>query len=222
MWKEILEKCEAVIFDLDGTLVDSMWIWRKIDEDYFARFGLMLPEDYQKEIEGLSFYETALFTRDKYMPDRSVEDLMSDWNDMAYEHYATDVPPKEGIAVFLEHLKKSGKKIGIATSNSLLLCRAALENNGLLGYFDAILTGEQCGAGKPCPDVYINTAASLGVDRDKCLVFEDICNGIMAGKRAGMTVVAIYDDYSGYQWEEKCRMADHSIMSYREIIDEIY
>jgi 16S rRNA pseudouridine516 synthase len=222
MWKEILDNTEAVLFDLDGTLVDSMWIWRKIDEDYFAEFGMELPENYQKEIEGLSFYETALFTRDKYMPDRDVEDLMNDWNKMAYDHYANKVPPKEGIKLFLDYLKGNGIKIGIATSNSSVLCNATLENNGLLEYFDAILTGEECGAGKPSPDVYINTAASLGIDPEKCLVFEDICNGITAGKRAGMTVVAVYDEYSHYQWEEKCNIADHFIMSYKEITDEIY
>ena len=222
MWKELLKEKEAVLFDLDGTLVDSMWIWRRIDEDYFARFQMTLPDDYQKEIEGLSFYETAEYTREKYMPDRDMNDLMNDWNDMAYDHYAHDVPPKDGIRDFLDYLKKSGIKIGISTSNSYVLCKAALENNGLLDYFDAILTGEECGAGKPCPDVYINTAKSLGVPADKCLVFEDICNGILAGKRAGMTVVAVYDEYSQYQWDDKCKMADHSIMSYREILNEIY
>ncbi len=221
MWKEILDGIEAVLFDLDGTVVDSMGIWRDIDDEYFAKCGKALPADYQRQIEGLSFYETAQFTRDHYFPHLTCEQLMEDWNRMAYDHYANLVKPKDGILDFLEKLSEMGIKMGIATSNSGLLCRATLENNGLIRYFDSILTGEECGAGKPSPDVYLNSAKALRVRPQKCLVFEDICNGILAGKRAGMTVVAVHDDYSKDQWDEKCSIADHSIMTYREITDEI-
>lgn len=221
MWKEILDRVDAVLFDLDGTVVDSMGIWLDIDKEYFSKYDMVLPSDYQKQIEGLSFYETAVFTHDRYFPWISVEDLMKSWNVMAYDHYANKVKPKECIRKFLDHLRQRGIKMGIATSNSSLLCKATLKNNNLLEYFSSILTGEECGAGKPAPDVYLNSAAALGADPARCLVFEDICNGLIAGKRAGMTVVAVHDDYSGYQWEEKCRISDYHILSYREITDEI-
>ena len=180
-----------------------------------------MPKTYQMEIEGLSFYETAQYTRDKYIPWKSVEELMKEWNDMAYHQYSEIVKPKEGVVKFLEYLKMRKIKCGIATSNSFTLCSATLKSNKMIDFFDSILTGEDCGAGKPEPDVYINSAKALGVAPEKCLVFEDICQGILAGKRAGMTVVAVHDDYSTYQWDEKCRMADHYIMSYKEITDEV-
>ena len=221
MWKEILENIDAVIFDLDGTIVDSMWIWRQIDIDYFGKFNMDIPKEYQREIEGLSFYETALYTHEHYLRDVTVEQMMEDWNDMAYDHYINDVWPKESIKEFLHYLKEKGCKLGVATSNSKVLCNATLEKNGLRDYFDIILTGDECGAGKPAPDVYLNTAAALGVKAERCLVFEDLCNGIVAGKRAGMTVVTIDDEYSAYQWEDKCEKADHNIRSYREIVDEV-
>lgn len=221
MWKEILDGIDAVLFDLDGTIVDSMWIWKQIDIDYFSRFDLGFPDQYQREIEGLSFYETAQYTHDHYMPWISVEQLMDDWNKMAYDHYVNDVTPKENIRQFLEHLKRKGCKLGVATSNSKVLCNATLEKNGLRDYFDIILTGDECGAGKPAPDVYLNCAKALDVKPERCLVFEDLCNGIIAGKNAGMTVVTIYDEYSAYQWEDKCSKADHNITSYREITDEV-
>ena len=221
MWKEIIENTDAVIFDLDGTMVDSMWIWRQIDIDYFGRFGMSIPEEYQHEIEGLSYYETAVYTHEHYLPQVSVEQMMEDWNDMAYDHYVNDVTPKEKIKEFLEHLSGHGCKLGVATSNSKVLCNAVLEKNGLRDYFDIVLTGDECGAGKPAPDVYLNCAAALAVAPERCLVFEDLCNGIIAGKRAGMTVVTIDDEYSAYQWEDKCEKADHNIRSYREITDEI-
>ncbi len=221
MWKEILEKTDAVLFDLDGTVVDSMGVWHDIDKEYFEKCNIPLTFEYQKEIEGLSFYETAVHTQRKYVPWISPEKLMEDWNRMAYDHYANKVKPKDGIADFLEYLREHGIKMGIATSNSEYLCRATLESNGLIGYFDSILTGEQGCAGKPSPDVYLNSAKALNVEPSRCLVFEDIVKGIIAGKRAGMTTVAVHDDYSTYQWEEKKETADHSIMSYKEIMDEI-
>ncbi len=221
MWKEILEKTKAVLFDLDGTVVDSMWIWKQIDIDYFQKCDLKMPETYQKEIEGLSFYETALYTHDNYIPQKSTEELMRDWNEMAYDHYVSDVLPKENIKEFLKYLKDKGIKTGIATSNSSVLCLATLKKNNLLDFFDSVMTGEDKTAGKPAPDVYLLSAKNLNVNPGNCLVFEDICNGIIAGKAAGMTVVTIYDEYSAYQWDEKCRIADHHIMSYREITDEI-
>ena len=221
MWKEILKDTDAVLFDLDGTVVDSMGIWHDIDCEYFSKCKMKLPDDYQRKIEGLSFYETAVFTRDNYFPHLTAEKLMDDWNKMAYDHYANLVQPKECIKEFLTKLSEMGIKMGIATSNSALLCKATLKNNGLIAYFDSILTGEECGAGKPSPDVYLNSAKALGVDPSRCLVFEDICKGIIAGKRAGMTTVAVHDDYSADQWDEKCSLSDYSIMSYREITDEI-
>lgn len=222
MWKEILGSKKAVLFDLDGTVVDSMWIWKQIDIDYFKSLGITMPGTYQKEIEGLSFYETAEYTRITYFPWKTTADLMNDWNDMAYDHYVSDVKPKEYVIPFLEYLKNNGYKLGIATSNSRTLCEATLSANGLIGMFDSILTGEDKAAGKPAPDVYINSANALSISPEYCLVFEDLCNGIIAGNGAGMTTVAVYDDYSHYSWDEKCRLADHMIRSYKEIVDEIY
>ena len=221
MWKEILNDTDAVLFDLDGTIIDSMWIWKQIDIDYFSRNDLIMPDTYQQEIEGLSFYETALYTHETYMPFIEVDTMMKEWNDMAYEHYAHIVRPKEGAAKFLHYLKTSGYKLGIVTSNSKMLCHATLKNNGLFDYFDSIITSEDCTAGKPLPDVYLKSAERLGVDPERCLVFEDLCNGILSGNNAGMTTVAVNDEYSLGQWDEKCSMADHSIMSYKEIVDEV-
>ncbi|MCR5590179.1 MAG: HAD family phosphatase [Lachnospiraceae bacterium] len=221
MWKEIFQEKEAVLFDLDGTVIDSMWIWRQIDMDYFARYALDMPDTYQQEIEGLSFYETAKYTQENYINWISVETMMKEWNDMAYEHYAHIVKPKASVVQFLEYLKNTGHKLGIVTSNSRILCHVTLKNNRIFNFFDSIITSEDCTAGKPAPDVYLMSAEALNVSCDKCIVFEDLCNGIIAGKNAGMATVAVHDDYSLYQWDMKRGMADYSIMSYKEIADEV-
>jgi len=220
--KNILDNKEAVIFDLDGTLVDSMWIWKSIDIEYLGSIGHDLPDDLQKCIEGMSFYETAQYFKKRFDISKSPEEIIDDWNRMAFDKYSNEVTLKNGAADFLNYLKENNKKIGIATSNSKVLAYEALKRKGIFDLFDVILTGDECGKGKPEPDVYINTANALNVDCQSCLVFEDLPAGITAGNRAGMETVAIFDEYSEYQWEYKKEIANHFIWDYTEIINEVF
>lgn len=222
MWKELIDDCDAVLFDLDGTIIDSMWVWRQIDIDYFGAKGKNFPEDYQDKIEGMSVYETACFTKNTYGIDDSIEEMLNTWDEMAYEHYANDIPLKEGAYDFIEFLHSKGKKLGIVTSNSSKLCSLVLKKHKVEEFFGVVITSEENLAGKPAPDVYLKAADLLAIKYEKCLVFEDLCNGIRAGKAAGMFTVAIRDDYSEKNWEEKVKLSDKHINDYKEILDEIF
>lgn len=215
---ELLQDIEAVIFDLDGTLVDSMWLWHDIDVSYFKRFSMELPEDYQKRIEGMSFTETAIFTKEEYGIPDSLEKIMQDWNEMAYEWYMNKVFPKNGASEFLALLDKLGIKMGIATSNSHEIVDPLCDKLGFSQYISCIVTSCDVKKGKPAPDVYLKTAEKLGVSPEKCLVFEDIPAGIMAGKNAGMRVCAIADEYSAYQLATKKSLSDSFIEDYTELL----
>ena len=214
MWKNK----DAVIFDLDGTLVDSMWMWRQIDIEFLGERGIALPEDLQQKIEGMSFRETAVYMQERFQLKETVEELMDIWNKMAFEKYKNEVPLKRGIQKFLEHLKENQIKMGIATSNSPLLVETVLKAQGIFEYFDSIHTANEVEKGKPAPDIYLLVAKDLGVEPEKCLIFEDIVQGIMAGKNAGMTTCAIYDDYSKDDDENKRATADYYIEDYEQII----
>ena len=214
MWKNK----DAVIFDLDGTLVDSMWMWRQIDIEFLGERGIALPEDLQQKIEGMSFRETAVYMQERFQLKETVEELMDIWNKMAFEKYKNEVPLKRGIQKFLEHLKACQIKMGIATSNSPLLVETVLKAQGIFEYFDSIHTANEVEKGKPAPDIYLLVAKDLGVEPNKCLIFEDIVQGIMAGKNAGMTTCAIYDDYSKDDDENKRATADYYIEDYEQII----
>lgn len=214
MWKDK----DAVIFDLDGTLVDSMWMWRQIDIEFLGERGITLPEDLQQKIEGMSFRETAVYMQERFQLKETVEELMDIWNEMAYEKYKKEVPLKRGIKKFLKHLKEHQIKIGIATSNSPLLVETVLKAQGILEYFDSIHTANEVKKGKPAPDIYLLVAKDLDVEPERCLIFEDIVQGIMAGKNAGMTTCAIYDDYSKEDDENKRTTADYYIEDYEHII----
>lgn len=222
MWSEIIDKIKAVIFDLDGTIIDSMNMWHQIDLDYFSEYGKILPDDYQAQIEGMSFHETAVFTKETYGFEHSVEEMKTIWNEMAFDYYSNHVQLKEGVVDFLTLLSAKGIKLGIATSNSKRLCMEVLEKRNLIDYFDVILTGDCVHKGKPEPDVYLSVADKLSVKPSDCLVFEDILNGIRAGNNAGMTTVAVRDDYSDFSWTDKIKEADYYIESFEEIVNEIH
>lgn len=211
---------EAVIFDLDGSMVDSMWIWKNIDIEYLGKFGIPLPENLQSCIEGMSFSETAAYFKDRFQLPDTLDEIKADWNRMARDKYAFEVPVKEGVAELLEYCKENGIKVGIATSNSRELVGALVSAHRLEPYFDCIMTACDVSKGKPAPDIYLAVAEALSVSPENCLVFEDIIPGIQAGLSAGMKVCAVYDKYSEHQDEEKRRMADYYTYHFRELMEE--
>ena len=214
----MLRNKKAMIFDLDGTLVDSMWMWKEIDIEYLGRFGIALPPTLQKDIEGMSFSETAVYFKKTFRLQDSLETIKADWNQMAYEKYTKEVDFKKGAIAFLEYCKKEGIKLGIATSNSRELVDATMESLGAKKYFDCIMTSCEVAKGKPAPDIYLAVADKLGVKPEECLVFEDIEMGILAGKNAGMEVCAMEDEFSMNQIEIKKQLADYYIQDYTQIL----
>ena len=215
----MLENIKAVIFDLDGTLVDSMWMWKQIDIEYLARFGIELPPDLQKVISGMSFSETAVYFKEQFHIPDSLEKIKNDWNEMAMGKYRNEVLLKPGVLDFLRRLRERGIRTGIATSNSKELVRAVLESQKVLQYFDEVHMSCEVAHGKPAPDIFLLVAKCLGADPVECLVFEDISEGILAGKAAGMRVCGVEDPFSTEYREEKIRLADYYIESFCEILE---
>lgn len=218
----MLKNIQSVIFDLDGTLVDSMWLWHDIDVEFLEKRGLPLPETYQSTIEGMSFTETAVYTKELFHLPESVEELKEIWNRMAIEKYTYEVPFKPGAEAFLEYLRQQDIRLGIATSNSRELVDAVAEALHFRDYIQEIVTACEVEKGKPAPDVYLEAARRLQVSPEHCLVFEDIPMGIMAGKNAGMRVCAVEDRYSVSQQEEKRKLADYYISSYTQVLEHTY
>ncbi len=218
----MLEKIEAVLFDLDGSLVDSMWLWHDIDIAYLGKFGIFPPRDLQAKIEGMSFSETAQYFKERFQIPDSVDKIKEEWNQMAWDMYTHHVPLKRGAKEFINYCLQNGIRLAIATSNSRELVENVMKVHGLLDCFDGIVTSCDVQKGKPAPDVYLEAARRCHVLPGKCLVFEDIIAGIMAGKAAGMKVCAVEDAYSLLQEEEKRKLSDYYIKDYFEIMAEIF
>ena len=213
----MLKNKKAVIFDLDGTLVDSMWMWKAIDIEYLGRFGFDLPPSLQKDIEGMSFSETAVYFKETFQIPDTLEEIKATWNRMAYDKYTKEVPLKKGVWEFLDYCKENGILLGIATSNSRELVDATLKALNIKEYFACVMTACEVAKGKPAPDIYLAVAEKLQAEPSGCLVFEDIEMGIMAGKNAGMEVCAVEDEFSMNQIEAKKKLADYYIKDYFDI-----
>ena len=213
----VMDGVQAVIFDLDGTLIDSMWMWKQIDIEFLGRFGYECPEDLQKSIEGMSFSETAHYFKERFQLSDTVDEIKAAWNQMAWDKYSKEILFKTGAKEFVYYLKKNGIRTGIATSNSIELVKAVLGNHDMEKQFDSIHTSCEVSKGKPAPDIYELVAKDLGVEPMECLVFEDIPQGIMAGKNAGMKVCAVEDTYSAMVADKKRELSDYYIKDYFEI-----
>ena len=211
---------EAVIFDLDGSMVDSMWMWRSIDIEYLGKFGIDLPDDLQACIEGMSVSETAVYFKERFQLPDDLDPIKAEWNRLAWDKYAYEVPVKEGVTELLQYCMTHGIKAGIATSNSRELVENVVNVHHLDQYFSCIMTGCDVAKGKPAPDIYLAVARKLGVTPENCLVFEDIIPGIQAGKAAGMKVCAVYDQYSEHQDVEKRRLADYYTYYFKELMED--
>lgn len=214
---DIIRTKKAVLFDLDGTLVDSMWMWHQIDVEYLGRFGLSCPPELQRNIEGMSFSETAVYFKETFCLPDSLDEIKQAWIDMSIEKYRSQVPLKKGAGRFLEFLKESGIRAGIATSNGRDMVDVVLDALEIRPYFQVVTTACEVAAGKPAPDIYRKVAERLGVLPEECIVFEDVPAGILAGKAAGMVVCAVEDAHSAGVRQRKQELADYYLADYEQL-----
>ncbi len=214
----MFDNIKAFIFDVDGTLVDSMWIWKQVDIEFLGRRCIELPQDLQKGIEGLSYTETAMFFKDKFNLPDSIEDIKEEWRVLGEGYYRNKVNMKTGAKEFLKKAYDKGIKIGIATSNSSELVSYMMERHGIRDYFQAIRTSCEVPRGKPYPDVYLKVAEDLGVKPSECFAFEDTVAGSTAAKSAGMRVIVIEDEFSICSKQELLEICEKYIKDYNDVI----
>ena len=209
---------DTAIFDLDGTLLDSLSVWDKIDSEFlFNKRGIPVPEDYVHKIAPMSFEETAVYTKKRFNLKETPEELMREWTDMAIYEYSHNIFLKEGAREYLKRLKSEGKKMAVATSSPEIFFKPALVNNGIYNLFDAIANTCEAGVGKTKPDVYLLAAEKCGALSHRCLVFEDVPDAALCAKEAGMMVCGVYDERSAVHKKEMQAICDVYINSFTEL-----
>jgi len=210
---------DAAIFDLDGTLLDSMYVWRRIDEVYFARRGMVTPPDYGRALAGLSYRESAEYTKARFGFTEPWQEIVQEWTDLAHEEYARHVPLKKGAREYLQFLKAAGVKLAVATALPEYLYRPCLTHLGVIDLFDALCsTDETGGRGKKNGEVFLLAASRMGVEPERCAVFEDTLEGLRGAKCAGMLAFCAKDAVNSHAHPEIETFADGMVDCFLDIL----
>lgn len=209
---------KAVIFDFDGTIANSRYVWQKVDVDFFAKRGMEIPSDYVEAISVMSFYNGAVYTKEKYNIKESVEEIMNEWNSQALREYKENVVLKPFVKEYLRELKYKGYKIGLATAALHDYYIPVLEREGVLDCFDVFTDTRDDARDKNFPDIYLLCAEKLGSNSANSIVFEDVLKGVKSSVSAGFNTTAVYDNQPENQWEIIKNTANRHIMDFSELL----
>lgn len=186
-------KVECGIFDFDGTLFDSMYVWEHFGEQYLASLGIQAKETIEEDIRTLSQLQSARFLQREYQIPLTVEEILEGFNVMVATVYAQEVLPKPGVVEFLRALQQQGARLCVATASGRHHVEAALERCGMMPLFDRIFTCSEVGHGKDEPHIFRQAMKDLGASRETTVVFEDALHAVETAKTDGFQVAAIFD-----------------------------
>ena len=209
---------KLAIFDLDGTLLDSTYIWAQIDYDFFAKRGKELPPDYFHEICHLGLVGAARYTKEKYGIKDSEEDMIKEWREASIHYYSDVLQLKPHAKEFLDYLRNSGVILSLATVNDEELYAPCLKRLGILDYFQLIKDVNSVKEGKESPKLYKSINDHFGVDKENTVVLEDIVLGLRTAHNNGYLTIAVDDDASKNTIEEKKANSDLYIYDFAELI----
>ncbi len=217
----MFENIKGAIFDLDGTLVNSMWIWSKIDADFITKNGLgITPEELMKDVAHFSFSETARHFKKTYDIKESLEEIKDFWVQEAEKQYSANIFLKAGARSFLDKLRADGVLMAVATSNTRHLLSVSLQANDIQDYFHTTVTTDETQAkSKSKPDVYLLAAQRLGLKPEELVVFEDIPHAMQGARKAGMKVVGIWDAHTDLSKKEAQNLCDLYIRDFTELLE---
>lgn len=185
---------KGAIFDLDGTIFDSMPFWENIGINYLTGIGIVPPADLNETIKPLSFEQTAQYFIDELSVPYPVKKIIEQVNAMIASAYKNDIPLKPYAKELIEHLKNMGMKLCVATAMDQALAKAALKRTGILDYFEFINTCADLGLGKDTPEFFRLTGERLNTLPSETIVFEDALHAIISAKEAGFLVAGIFDE----------------------------
>jgi len=194
-------KISCAIFDVDGTLLDSMSIWDTIGADYLRSIGYIPRENLNEIFKNMSLLQAAEYYRNEYGVTLRVEEIMSGVNAMLEQFYQYEAPLKPGAAELLARLRQNRVKLCIATATDRYLVEAALARCGVLSYFGEIFTCNGVGHGKDEPHIFEAALRFLGTERAETVVFDDALYAIRTAKEAGFPIAAVYDTHEKSQTE---------------------
>ncbi len=209
-------KCKGAIFDMDGTLIDSMTLWDNLGELYVKKQGKSPEAGLTEKLKSMSLPQSAQYLKKRYALPYTEREIIEQVDTLIAYEYRNEIPLKPYAASFLEKLKKDGVKMCVATATNYPLAKGALDRLGVLNYFDFILTCTEAGLSKDGPEFYLMALEKLGTAKAETVVFEDTLHAIRSSKAAGLYTVGVYDAYSKNDTLNIKELADQYIRSFEE------
>ena len=208
-------KIKGAIFDLDGTLLDSMFIWDSVGEQYLRSIGICPEDDINQVIKNMSMAQGAAYIQKAYGVEKTSEEIIAGANAIVEHFYMDEVQLKDGVRELLQYLAENEVKMCIATATDQYLVEAALTRLGVEKYFTQIFTCSEVGHGKDEPHIYEAACRQLGTPKEHTLIFEDAVYAIKTAKSAGFSVAGVCDASEENQ-ENVQKISDFYITDFRK------
>ncbi|MCI8822299.1 MAG: HAD family phosphatase [Lachnospiraceae bacterium] len=207
------------IFDMDGTLIDSIPWWDRLVPEFLKMFGVEATADLNQQMSAMSMQESAVWLKERFSLPQTAEYIVQELCRRIGKNYAEDIPLKPGVKEWLAYLKERGIRMCLATASSAELGRPALQRTGILPYFDFLVDCGMVGVGKTSPAVYELAAEKFGARVSECAVVEDAAFALKTAKEAGFFTIGVYDPSETDQ-EMARRYSDRYVQGLRELISE--
>lgn len=204
-------KIDAVIFDLDGTLLDSMGIWENVDRNFLKENGVEPPEGVSDIVKKMTIQDSAMYFKERFRLSHSCEYIIDRIEEMVADEYRLHIPLKKGAYEAVMECQKKGIRMCVATATYNRLAYSALERLGILSSFDFVMTCSDVGAGKDNPLIFFKAAEKMECVPERTLVVEDSLHCIKTAKSAGFITAGVYDSVSDGDWQEIRRNCDISL-----------
>ena len=207
-----------LIFDLDGTLIDSNGVWVEVDKTFLERRGAPYTREYYEGVAHTILSNCAIFTKEYLHLEESCEEIIAEWMELAADKYGTQVPLKPHVKEYLDKCRDAGHRMAVFTACVPEHCRAAMARHGLGPYFERVIYAQELGVDKKSPAIFRKVAESLGVRPRDCVLFDDSLSACKAAKAAGMTVVGVYDPYFTDTAVDMREVCDQYIQGFGELL----
>lgn len=212
---------EGIIFDVDGTLLDSSFIWDDAGEKYLRTLGKTAEADLGKKLFTMSLEEGAVYLKSTYKLTESAEEILQGVLKVVENFYRHEAPLKEGVREFIENIDENNIPMVIASSSQKEHIEAAFTRLGIINKFKKIFTCGEVGAGKRNPEIFLNAAEFIGRPPEKICVFEDGLYAAETAHKAGFKVAGVFDEGSTEDWEKMKITADLTLHSMKQV-DEFW
>ena len=207
-----------LIFDLDGTLIDSNDVWVEVDKTFLARRGAPYTREYRDGVAHTILTNCAKFTKEYLNLSESCEEIIAEWMELAAGKYAAEVELKPHVLEYLDRCREAGHRMAVFTACVPEHCEAAMDHLGLRPYFEQVIFAQKLGMDKSSPAIFRRAAELLGVRPGECVLFDDSLRSCKAAKAAGMTVVGIYDPVFQDAVPDMREVCDQFIRDFGELL----